>query len=364
MTELTPPAIAMTWHGQGRPHEAVRVSEVPLGDGDVLVEIELATVCGSDLHTIAGRRRASTPLVLGHEQVGRVIEGTAIAVDGEAVIPGDRITWSVVTSCGECVRCRASLTQKCLHLRKFGHERSRRSWRLSGGFATHAHVPRGTAIVHVPKELPARVAAPASCATATVAAALDAAWRSSVLDDSTVLIAGGGMLGLTATAMATDAGARVILSDPDPRRRALALEFGALGVADPADAGSLPFALSALGPRRSTVGLGLEFSGATPAVAQLIDIVDVGGTVVLAGSVFPGASVPVDPRRIVTGLVTVTGVHNYAPHHLLSAIEYLTDAWRRWPFESLVGEVYPLADLDDAIASAHAAGSARVGIRP
>jgi D-arabinose 1-dehydrogenase-like Zn-dependent alcohol dehydrogenase len=45
------------------------VPGVTLGSGDVLVEVELATVCGSDVHTVLGHRDAATPLVLGHEQV-------------------------------------------------------------------------------------------------------------------------------------------------------------------------------------------------------------------------------------------------------------------------------------------------------
>ncbi|MDQ1606227.1 MAG: hypothetical protein QOJ18_594, partial [Microbacteriaceae bacterium] len=70
---ITPSAVAMAWLGVGHRHEMVAVPAVTLGPGDLLVAIELATLCGSDLHAVSGERRASTPLVLGHEQLGRII---------------------------------------------------------------------------------------------------------------------------------------------------------------------------------------------------------------------------------------------------------------------------------------------------
>jgi Zn-dependent alcohol dehydrogenases len=238
-----PLASAMVWSGVGHAHEAVAVPGVRLAPGDVLVEVELATVCGSDVHTVAGHRAAPTPLVLGHEQLGRVValgRGGARTVEGVRLEVGRRVVWSVSVPCGRCVRCRHGHGHKCLTLQKYGHERMRRGWELSGGFATHVHVLAGTPIVIAPEHVPAAVLAPASCATATVAAALDAASAIVPLDGRVVVIAGAGMLGLTAAAMAKDAGARVVVSDPDEARRRGALSFGADAVADPRAAATHP----------------------------------------------------------------------------------------------------------------------------
>src|SRR5206468_4245671 len=70
---LRPSATAMVWIGVGHPHETIAVPGVSLADGDVLVAVEMSTICGSDVHTVQGRRTAPVPLVLGHESVGRVI---------------------------------------------------------------------------------------------------------------------------------------------------------------------------------------------------------------------------------------------------------------------------------------------------
>ncbi|WP_285115275.1 alcohol dehydrogenase catalytic domain-containing protein [Leifsonia sp. fls2-241-R2A-40a] len=363
-----PSATAMVWPGEGHAHEAVAVPGVRLAPGDVLVEVELATVCGSDIHTVLGHRQAPAPLVLGHEQVGRVValgRGGAKTTDGHRVSLGERIVWSVAVPCGRCVRCRRGLPQKCLSLQKYGHERMRRGWELSGGFATHTHILDGTPLVRVPEELPAEVLAPASCATATVAAAVEAASVIVPLEGALVLIAGAGMLGLTATAMAVEAGARVVISDPVPERRDAALAFGASGVADPGAAAGSPTGLAAVlakvGGRSPAPTIALELSGNPAAVRSLLGAVDVGGVLVLVGSVSPGPELGIVPEQLVRRLLTIRGVHNYAPRHLEQAVGFLAAAWQRYPFAEQVGETFPLADVDAALA---ATGHPRIGVRP
>ena len=79
-----------------------RLEEAPLpapGPGEVLVRIRLATICGSDLHTLAGRRAAPGPCILGHEAVGEVC---AQGAGREDLRPGERVTWSLCDSCGRC----------------------------------------------------------------------------------------------------------------------------------------------------------------------------------------------------------------------------------------------------------------------
>ena len=363
-----PSATAMVWPGEGHAHEAVAVPGVRLAPGDVLVEVELATVCGSDLHTVQGRRQAPAPLVLGHEQVGRVIalgRGGAKTTDGHRVTLGERVVWSVAVPCGRCVRCRRGLPQNCLSLQKYGHERMRRGWELSGGFATHTHILEGTPLVRVPDDIPAEVLAPASCSTASVAAALEAASQIVPLDGALVLVAGAGMLGLTATAMATDAGARVGVSEPLPERREAARAFGAIAVADPAlgagTALSLPAVLAKAGGRAAAPTVALELSGDPSAVRSLLGSVDVGGVLVLVGSVTPGPELAIAPEQLVRNLLTIRGVHNYAPRHLEQAVRFLADAWRRYPFAEQVGQTFPLAEVDRALVpSTHP----RIAVRP
>ncbi|MET4159023.1 alcohol dehydrogenase catalytic domain-containing protein [Agromyces sp. PvR057] len=365
---VAPAPVAMVWNEPGAPHESVATPGVRLAPGDALVQVEYATVCGSDVHTVRGDRPAPTPLVLGHEQVGRVVAkgDDAVRADGTPLELGDRVVWSVAVSCGTCDRCARGLPQKCRTLAKYGHERISRGWELTGGFATHVHVRAGSSIVVVGDDLPAEVAAAASCATATAVAALDAAAATVDLDGALVLITGGGMVGLSAAAMAVEAGAEVIVSDPDASRRSLARRFGAIA-ADPRARKGTPEHLDEVLAVRAQRGLdeilvAIEASGAPAAVETVIKRVGVGGAVVLVGSVSPGPAIPVDAESIVRRLVTLTGVHNYTPAQLVRAVEFLERSYRTVPLERLVGTAYPLDELDRALEDAATGTHVRVGV--
>lgn len=357
-----PEATAMLFMRPGQPHEPVAVPQVMLAAGEVLIETEFSTVCGSDVHTVLGHRSEATPLVLGHETVGRVVglgKAAPLSIDGSPVQLGDRVVWSVVVHCGSCDRCRRGLPQKCRTLRKYGHERIGQGWELTGGFATHVHLRAGTAIQRVAEDLPAAVLAPAGCGIATAWAALAAAERTVPLAGATVLITGGGLIGLAAAAMASERGAHVVLSDPEPLRRSEATRFGADAVIDPVMGEPVT-----VNPRYGEVDVVIEASGVPRAIATGLDAAGVGAAVVLVGSVFPSDPVALAPERIVRGQLSISGVHNYGPQDLLGAVDFLSRNWQRFPFAELVGETYSLADLDAALVRASRRREVRVGIDP
>lgn len=305
----------------------IEVREVPipaLRNGDVLVRIRLATVCGSDLHTVTGRRSGPIPSVLGHEGVGEVV---ATGTGAEATI-GERIVWAVTCACHQCDRCRSGRTAKCRSVTKVGHEPFTGAWPLSGTYSQYLVLPAGATIVPVPAALPDAVAAPTSCATATVAAVIEAAGE---LAGRRVVVCGVGMLGITAVAMCRQAGADVMVIDPAPERVQRAVRFG--GRPD-------------LG---GTVDIALDFSGASDAIAALVPRLGVGGRLVLAGSVAPGPVVPVDPEAVVRRWLTITGVHNYEPAHLRAAVQFLTRTATIYPWHELVSRPVPLDELESVL---------------
>ncbi len=339
---LRPAAVAKVWTGVGAPLETMAVPGVVLGPGDVIVAVELATICASDVEVFEGRRPARAPLVLGHENVGRVIaigSGGAADVAGIRLQLGDRVVWSAGASCGACEQCSAGTPQRCRNLRRYGHERVGSRWELSGGFATHVHVIAGTAIVPVGERMPARVAAPAGCGAATAWSALRRAEREGSLAGAVVLIEGAGLVGLSAAAIAESRGAVVIVSDPDKRRRKLALRFGAAAVIDPHDARALDLALATVG--RTVVDVVIEASGC----AVVVDVV-----------------VPAGAH--VRGPVTIAGFHDYTGEDLRGAIAFLRESSGRYPFEDLVDPVFSLDAIDEAFPRAAEGGPQRVGIDP
>lgn len=326
---------------------------------EILVRILGCTLCGSDLHTFEGRRSAPVPSILGHEIVGRIEAfgpvATRIDIAGDELQIGDRVTWSIVASCGECFYCRRDLPQKCVRLVKYGHEALRPGHELTGGMAEYCVLAPGTAILRLPESLSLATACPAGCATATIAAAVEAAGD---LSGKTVLITGAGMLGLTACAMTRAAGATaVVCVDVQSQRLARAAEFGATHTALPESATDVI--------AEATGGFGVdaafELSGSPAAFESALPRLRIGGTLVLVGAVFPSRPISLEMEQIVRRHLTLRGIHNYAPRHLATAVRFLAES-RALSFDSLVGRWLPLSQADQAFQLAANPDVLRVGV--
>lgn len=334
-------ALVALWEGTG----AFSLRTLPLpepGPGEVLVAIRLAGICGSDRHTVSGRRNAPCPSVLGHESVGEVVAVGAGASDvhGEALLTGQRVVWTVTVSCGRCDRCISGLGAKCRTVRKVGHEPFTGDWPLSGGYASHILLPRGTGIVRVPDALPDRAAALTSCAVATAVACVETAerMRGTSLAGARVLVVGAGALGISAcAALAMRGCTSIAIADPDDTRAQQGLAFGAThrALAD------------------ELVDVAIDFSGVSAGVAHALDCLDLAGVLVLAGTVTPGHTIPLDPDHVVRQYLRIAGVHNYEPQHLARAVDLLAGtAQRGW--ESLTEPPVGLDQLGTRILEAPA----------
>lgn len=250
-----------------------------------------------------GVARSPAPSVLGHEGVG-----TVVATNNPAITLGQRVTFAVTAPCHDCDRCRAGFTAKCRSVLKTGHEPFAAPWALSGTYATHILLRAGQPVVAGASSLADAPASIAACAGATVMAVADVTARSTNLAGSRTLIVGMGMLGLIAADVAVQAGAQVTAIDPDPRRREWAEALGTQVFA--------PEDVNAATSTNNGISTTENF--------------DIGGTAVLAGSVATSPDINVNPEWLVRGWRTVTGVHNYEPHHLTQAVEFLAHSRIDW----------------------------------
>jgi putative phosphonate catabolism associated alcohol dehydrogenase len=332
------------FHGSG---QEFQMTEVPLPDelqfGEVLVRISLATICGSDLHTLDGRRSAPTPCVLGHEAVGYVV---ASARDGVPV--GQRVTWTLADSCGRCAPCAQwRLPQKCEHLFKYGHAASSDGSGLNGCYASHIVLREGTSIMAVPDNIPDHVAAPANCALATIVNALE------TLPDpcDRALVQGGGLLGIYACAWLRHRGVReVFCTDLSPQRLALVAEFGGIPISP--------------GTGLPAVDVALEVTGNAAVIPEGVKALRPGGHYVWAGMVHPETKLDLTGEAVLRKCLTVRGVHNYAPEHLAAGLDFLSRNPAQLPFEKLVSPPFPLEKLADAIALTRERVWQRVSVQP
>ena len=336
--------------------------EIP--PGAALCRVLVSTICGSDLHTVSGRRVEPTPSVLGHESVGEVValgEGTRYW-RGEPIQIGDRISWTIMASCGDCSFCRRALPQKCVHLKKYGHMPTHVWPGLTGGYAEYIYLFPGTGIFAAPAGLDDAVIAPANCVLATAVCAVEAI--GGVAPGDSVLIFGAGLLGIYLAALAKEAGARLVMVvDVDGARAERAIKFGAEAVFSERVE---PDAVAEWA--RATCGgdgidVAFEACGDPGAASSGLASLRIGGRLLIAGLVSPGGIFPVDGNLLTRRCLTVRGIHNYHPDHLGKGLDFLASTSGTYPFRSLVGPILDLEDIQGAFDLARKRVSVRVAVR-
>jgi len=342
---------AALFHGPGRPLSFIALDDAWRADDSVLIQTEACTICSSDLHTVAGRRISPTPSVLGHEAIGRVAElpknGQLTDPSGQAIATGQRVVWGVAASCGRCLFCSTGLPQKCNRLVKYGHAVHQPGTMPKGGLSQLVELVAGTPVVPLSAELPAGMACLAACAGATVAGAMRLVGH---LNKKHVVILGGGVLGAIACRMAFRQGASsIICVEPDEMRRQRAIAFGASLAVDPSSESSLE-EIRSYGNHGLGADSALDFSGARTAFDLGLASLRTGGVFLLAGAVFPAGKVEIEPEQIIRRMITITGLHNYAPQDLQAAVAFLEDEYRHTPeiWRGLVGQAFPLDSVETA----------------
>ncbi len=276
------------------PGLAVRDVVVPsIGTTDVLIRVQAAGICGTDAHIWEWNHWAASrlkpPLIIGHEFAGEVV---AVGREVRGIAPGQIVSAEGHLNCGHCVLCRNGDAHVCRDMKIIGVD-------VDGAFAEYIRMPASN-IWPIPPEVPIEVAAihdPLGNAFHTVLA--------TPVAGATVLIQGAGPIGLMAIAIARAAGAaRVICSETNPLRRALAAKLGAHVVVEPGAGLS-----AAVGD--ATDGLGVdvvcEMSGHPDAIRSSLELVRNGGHVRLLGLPTDAVSIDLAGTVIFKG-ITIYGV--------------------------------------------------------
>jgi 2-desacetyl-2-hydroxyethyl bacteriochlorophyllide A dehydrogenase len=324
----------------------VEVTEVavrpPLPD-ELLVRVEAAGICGSDIELFAGHRPADIvryPVVPGHEWSGRV---AAVGSRVSGFTPGDPVVAEGLRWCGQCARCLAGATNLCLA----GYRET--GFTESGAFAEYLLVPARLAHL-LPEDRPLEHAAllePAACVVAALQAGAPATGQRMV-------VVGGGTLGLIAVQLlAGFAPTELLLVEGRPHRRALGARFGATATVDPDE----------LDPTGLDADLVIEAAGAAGTGLVAVRAARHGGTVVLLG--IPGDdAAPLSPAELAVRELHVHGVFGARADCWPIAIEHF--AAGQLDLGAMISHRFALADIRAAVAMAagHSPGLGKVLLRP
>ena len=330
------------------------IRRYPLRDvrpGEVLVRVTMSTICRSDIHSYHGLRPNPCPGILGHEIIGVIDQlGADIETDlrGDPVAVGDRITWTEYFHHGESYyRDVHDMPQKSVGVRKYGHDLVAGDPHFLGGFAEFCYVLPGTGILKIPDHLSDEEATPINCGVATVVAITEAA-RVGMGD--VVAVQGLGLLGLYACAIAKSRGARRVIGlDAVADRLAAAGKFGADEVIDVSGRGShdVVAAVRGLAPPDGVDAV-IEVCGDAAVIPDGLAMLRTGGRYTLGGIVTPHADVTFDANLLVKKWITLRGVHNYHPRHLIQALDFVAANRDRFPFAEMVDATFTLDQLDEA----------------
>ena len=338
----------------------LRIADVELDPpraGELLVRIDAAGLCHSDLSVINGDRPRPMPMALGHEACA-----TVVAVgdpDDRLFAVGDRVVLSFLPACGECVACSSGEGYMCAN----GAAANGKGELLRGGFrlhdagqdvhhhlgvsafARHAVVDRRSA-VRIDADIPPEIAALFGCAVLTgVGAVLNSA---SLRPGESVAIYGLGGVGLAALLGAVAGGGNPIsVIDPVAEKRALALELGAAAAFAPGDeAGIAP------------PDLVVETVGKAAVLERAYVLTRRGGRVVTVGLPNPAERFSIPAVSLVGDGKTIIGSYMGSSIPARDIPRYI-GLWRagRLPVERLLTSVSPLSDINmlfDTLASGQA----------
>ncbi|HUL02570.1 MAG TPA: L-threonine 3-dehydrogenase [Gemmatimonadales bacterium] len=314
------------------------------GPGEVLIAVRHAGVCGTDLHIADwdawAQSRLHPPLVIGHEFAGEI---AAVGDRVEELTTGQMVTAEGHIVCGHCLQCRTGNSHICRRTKIIGVDRD-------GAFADFIVMPATNVL-------------PLDGIPTTVGAVMDPmgnAFHTVLTADipgSTVFVVGCGPIGCFAVGIARAAGAtKVLASDVNPTRLALARRMGAHVVIDAAKDNVLQAVLAETGGEGADVVC--EMSGVPSALHQALAAVRMGGRVQLLG--IPTGEVPIDfAKEIIFKGLTLYGVIGrkmYETWHQMR--RYLTAGL--FDPRPVITHQFPLSRIDDAIAAIRSGDAGKI----
>ncbi|NQU74695.1 MAG: L-threonine 3-dehydrogenase [Planctomycetes bacterium] len=279
------------------PREGLWLDEVPVpgyGIDEVLVKIHKTGICGTDVHIYNwdewSQKTIETPMVIGHEFVGEVVE---VGSNVKDIKPGDHVSGEGHIVCGRCRNCLAGRRNLCPETKGLGVNRD-------GAFAEYLSIPVTNVWVCSP-----RVSEETYAYFDPLGNAVHTALSFDVLGED-VLITGAGPIGIMAVAVARHAGARfVVITDVNDFRLDIARKMGAtlaLNVAQD----NIAAAQKQLGMHEG-FDIGLEMSGNPLAFRDMIANMAHGGKIAALG--IQPADTGVDWNSIVFGGLTIKGIY-------------------------------------------------------
>jgi threonine dehydrogenase-like Zn-dependent dehydrogenase len=351
-----------------QPLEIRSFPEPSAGPGEAIVRVEMAGICGTDVHLWLGQLPIPKPVILGHETAGRIEQlGAGLEKDwrGDPLRVGDRVCWASSIACGECYYCRRKAQPtRCLTRKAYGISyNADEAPHLRGGYAEKIHLRAGTAIFRIPDSLPTEAVVGAGCALTTAIHGIE---RGPVQWGDVVVIQGTGPVGIAALAVAKQSGAsRIVVTGGPPHRLELAREFGADVVID---VGSTDVSERTTQVLAETGGYGadvvIECVGHPDAVNEGLEFCRDGSRFLVLGQYANAGNISFNPHTITRKQLQVIGSWGFESRHVDRALRLLDEGDWKHLFARQVTHRFPLDQANEALATTKAWQSGKTVIQP
>ncbi|MBS3182458.1 zinc-binding dehydrogenase [Leucobacter sp. Marseille-Q4368] len=358
---------ALLFEGVGSEPYLQSIETRPPRHGEVLVKLEAAGICHSDLHVLKGEWPIWERTALGHEGAGIVV-GLGEGTTGLTV--GDRVILSWYAACGYCSACVDGKTWLCSKSNAVNHMLPDGTTPLSAkdgrpvqpylgvsAFSEYAVVPR-EAVVKVPHEVPPEIAALIGCAVTTgVGAVLNTAGVKA--GETAVVVGAGGVGQAIVLGLRLSGASKVIVLDPSEERLEIAAQLGATDVID----GMCSQRFEKV--KELTDGEGVDFVfdaiGISRVTADVMKYLKYGGAAVLVGMPAKDDKVTIDHWPLVYSGQRILGCHYGSSRPQADFVKiarlYLSGLL---PLDQLVGDRIPQTQISDAILGLEKAAGKRV----
>ena len=316
--------------------------------GEVLIRVERCLICTLEMRIFKGESSMKLPFIPGHEASG-VIEYIPDATRTNFEV-GDRVVFKTLEECGHCTYCYQGQSNQCI-----GEKEGRNfdGTGAIGGFARYISL-KVNSIFPVGNSVSLEEAAfaePLACCVHSIK-------RSGIELGDTVVVIGAGIMGQLHALLARIRGARVIVVEPDEKRRGLALEMGAHEGIDPKNEDA-PARVKEL-----THGEGAEVVFDTVTIPEVAEeaqqMIRKMGRLILYGSFHPNKPIDVDPNGVHYGEYVITGSYSPAVEDFFHASRLLR--YGLVDVKPFISKSYPISRIHDALEAALSPDTYRVAV--
>ena len=322
-----------------------------IGPADGLLRVEAGGLCGTDYEQYCGHLKGTPwdvwPIIPGHEIMGWIDKVGAEAARVWGVREGDRVVIEANIPCGQCFQCQVGRVSLCEVNDVFGLripvDQAPHLW---GGYATHMYLPPRSIVHKAPERTPTDVLSLFNPMSNAVRWALE---RGQVTVGQSIVISGPGQRGLLSVVCARAVGASLIVvtgTSADSERLKVAENLGAHATINVEEEDPVERVRDLTGGRGVDVVLDVS-AGAVEPIAQAVEMVRVGGTVVLAGLKHGRAAEGLLPDRIVIKELNVVGALSSGWTAYDTALGLIQD--NEADLKQLCTHAYPVGEAEKAV---------------